>query len=245
MLRLCRTFSYTEEEITICRGLLFGCIYTTRVIKGDVFYASFMMSTGFWLTILINTFRNCLQRRYCFIAVRPSSSLVFREGVHQMTLGDDNVSTTIWPWFNQKVIQAVSRDFGGVITDANKNPTISVFEAREDVTFLKRKFVRHGAHVWAPIEIKTLVKMGTIRIRSTLFESEQACVIYSNILAEAWMHGEDVFNDFKQKIVEIVTLRGFNDPSLKIRDYQEYVEAYMANTLYPWNPDLNFLPTPL
>lgn len=238
MLRLCKAFNYTEEELRICKGLLFGCIYTTRVIKGDVFYASFMMSTGFWLTILINTFRNCLQRRYCFIRLRPDPNLVFREGIHQMTLGDDNVSTTVWEWYDQARIQAVCREFGAELTDAHKNPTISPFEDKTTVTFLKRRFVRSGQVSLAPIELKTLIRMATLRIRSSnVMECDQACAIYSNILAEAWMHGETVFDEFKNIIEHIVNIRGFQSISLKIRSYEDYVEAHAADTLTPWDLD--------
>lgn len=242
MLRLCRMCNYTEEELTICRGLLFGCVYTTRVIKGDVFYASFMMSTGFWLTILINTFRNCLQRRYCFIYLRPDPNLIFREGIHQMTLGDDNVSTTIWPWFHQKAIQAASREFGGVVTDAHKRLDIALFEDPSEVTFLKRSFVRRGDVVLAPIEIKTLIKMATLRIRNkNLMECDHACTLYSNIMAEAWMHGEEVFNEFRSVIDEIIAERGYHSIFLKLEPYERYVTAHAANQLSTWDPASNFL----
>jgi hypothetical protein len=234
---------YTAEELENLRLLLFGCIYTTRVCKGDVFITSYMMGTGFWATLLFNHIRNCLQKRYCFLVLKPVDLVAdFRDGIHQITLGDDNTATTIWPWFNQVAIQAVCKDFGAEITSADKTKQLTPFDSKESVTFLKRNFVRMPDGVMlAPIEVKTLIKMVTMRVKSELSMVDHCCTLYSNVLAEVWMHGEDLFNIFKEKILLIVEEHQWRSPYLVVLEYHEYKDRYSRGVLSVWDPSQNIL----
>jgi hypothetical protein len=237
LLRLASICNYTPREIQDLRNLLFSCQYTTRICNGDVFYANYMMCTGFWATILFNTIRNCLQRRYCYLLLKPKGHVdLFRDGVRQFTLGDDNVATTRWEWYNQQTIQVAAREFGAVITDSHKNSVVPKFDRKCDVTFLKRSFRLLDGVMVAPIELKTLVKMVTVRTRSSLSDIDHFCQLYSNVLAEAWMHGPEVFSYFSEKIATIVKSEGWISIYYKHLTYDAYLKMYRDGVLSVWDP---------
>lgn len=243
---LARVCHYTPEEINYVKMLAVSFIYMTRVIKGDVFYTSFMMPTGFWMTIFLNGVRNSLQRRYAFLTLYPRSEkqylrppVLFRDQVRQLVLGDDNIFTTKLRWFNQEAIQRALLDFGAVLTDASKRATITPFEKRGMVTFLKRYFVVRDEMVLAPIEKKTLVKMLTVRMKSTLSNVDHVSMIYSNVLSESWMWGENFFNYVAKRVEKIVVEDRLVSQYLVRRPYLEYVEMYRTGKLSVWNPLLS------
>jgi hypothetical protein len=239
LMEIARLCDYTLEELHCVNSLLHSCIFTTRVCKGDVFFSSFMMCTGFWLTLVFNTVRNCLQRRYCFIRLRPDPTLMFRDGVRQFTLGDDNVATTKWDWYTQPEIQRICKEFGAVVTDSHKNDVLPLFADKASVSFLKRRFVKDGSLTLAPIELKTLVKMVTVRVRGKLSDVDHVCTLYSNVLAEAWMHGPLVFEQFSSIIKEIVLVEQYDSPYNVHLTYDEYYERYSKGVLSLWDPSSN------
>lgn len=244
LMRLAQVCGYTTEDLRVLNLLLHSCIFTTRVCKGDLFYTSFMMCTGFWATILFNTVRNCLQSRYCFYQVRPTpSTLLFRDGVRLMTLGDDRVATTCWDWYNQLVLRAVSLEFGAVVTSASKSAVLAPFEVKSEVTFLKRRFAFLPNHspplLVAPIEIKTLVKMVRFALRGSMSEVDHHCQLYSNVLAEAWMHGPEVFEIFDEKISRVVGEARWASIYYRRFPFSEYVTRYSENVLSVWDPSSN------
>ena len=236
LISIAKACQYTAAEIHTINSLLHSCIFTTRICKGDVFYSTFMMCTGFWLTLIFNTIRNCLQRRYCFIRLRPHADLMFRDGVRQFTLGDDNVATTKWLWYNQQSIQEACKEFGAVITDSHKRQVISRFDVKESVTFLKRNFRPFQGLMLAPIEVKTLVKMVTVRVSGALSHVDHVCTLYSNVLAEVWMHGEELFNEFNDLIEKIVNEEGYVSAYLVRLSYEEYLLRYRDGALCLWDP---------
>jgi hypothetical protein len=241
--RLAEACNYTPEEIEIVRVLCVACCYTTRIIKGDVFLTSHTLPTGAWITLIMNCTRNSLQMRYCFYRLRPTSCTAdFRSCVRQWTLGDDNLNSTRVAWFNQPAIQAVMPEFGGILTDARKSIIMPLFSIRSEVTFLKRKFRMSEGMMLAPIELSTLIKMVTIRQTSELSKVDHQCTLYSNVMAEVWMHGEEMFNRFNTIIKEIIDEEKLVSTYLRIFTYQDYVDRYRAANLCIWDPLLNDQP---
>lgn len=238
---LAQRMSYSEMDLVVLRGLLIGCGYVTRVIKGDVFQTSYMMPTGFWLTIFANGIRNSLQRRYAFYYLRPCEEVGrFREGIRQITLGDDNLYSTRFEWFNQVAIQVAFKEFGAVLTSADKKDVIDRFDPFEKLTFLKRSFRRSGGVWYAPIELKSLIRMAFKRVKSkVLSETDQISTIYANILSEAFMHGEEVFNDFAKVVDEVAERLQLSECSSYIRkDFLAYEKLYLEGKMSVWRPNI-------
>lgn len=225
--------SYDERSLRILRNLLGSCSYVTRNIQGDYFQTSHMMPTGFWLTIFANGIRNSLQRRYAYFSLRPIDCTdTFRESVRQMVLGDDNIMTTNKVWFNQQAIQHVVKEFGAVLTSASKSSVIEKFDTAQTVSFLKRSFVIRDGVMFAPIEIKTLIKMGCKRVKSkNISDRDQVMGIYCNILSEAFMHGPEMFDRFYELVHSIGKLKGFVLPTMK---YDDYLTLHKENKLSVW-----------
>lgn len=233
---LAKICNYSSEDQRVLSNLLHSCSYVTRNIKGDLFQTTHMMPTGFWLTIFANGIRNSLQRRYAYFRLRPSNCTdPFRVSVRQLVLGDDNVMTTNKEWFNQQAIQFVVKEFGAVLTSANKLPNIEKFDTKESVTFLKRSFVVKGEFCYAPIEIKTLLRLGQYKVNSKSISAKtQNEIIYQNILSEAFLHGEEFFAEVSAIIYEICDFKGYDVPK---QPFAEYEALHRENKLSVWTPN--------
>jgi hypothetical protein len=168
---------------------------------------------------------------------------LFRDVVRQVVLGDDTVSTTSVSWYNQRVVQVIAREFGAKITSSRKDDVLTEFDDPAEVTFLKRRFVWRDGQCLAPIELKTLIKMLLWRSSGPLSLVDHEAMMMSNVLAESWMLGREVFDRFHGLITAFLRDNPRVSPHLVILTYDEYVERYASknNPLCLWDPLQNNL----
>lgn len=237
--RLAEMVGYSPSDVEFVYRLCLSAIYPIRSIKGDLFMMSCSMPSGFWMTIHFNCVRSSLQARYAFFRL-ASSDLRFRDHVSQMTLGDDVFATVdgvVAGWYHQIAIRDVLAEVGAIVTSATKEKELSLFDAADTVVFLKRKpRLLRGMRVWA-LELKTLDKMLCVRRKTAeLSDLEHHAVILSNVLAEAWMHGEEVFEKYRE-ICEGLAVKYH---LTKMREYrvlsfEGYLARYATSEFSGWS----------
>jgi len=234
--RICRILDYSSEEITITTNLLWGCVYTYRVIKNDVIALTFTMPSGFWITILINTLRNLLQFCYAWASLGYKSPI--RNYFCGFLLGDDNLNSFYDPTnsivFDQQVVNSIFKEFGGVMTSPSKGQELKKYESFEQSSFLKRRITLLEGVVVAPIEEKTLIKMLCIRTRSQLSPMEHHCETISNVLRESWMLGRERFVFYQRLCSLLIQKYSLKGSNLRVKEFDEYFLEYKKGGFVTW-----------
>jgi hypothetical protein len=239
---LAQLLQYMPGERNRVVLMALGCIYLARYLKGDVFITCSSMPTGFWLTIWWNCVRNSLQCRYAWHYWCPDFTLVYRAHVAFLFMGDDHtgtVSVFVCGWFHQLSLRDALRTIGYDLTAGIKERALTHFAKREEVTFLKRRFVWDG-DIWVvPIEKDTLFKMLAMRGPTTLSCVDHHATVLSNVLAESWMHGEAFYQKIRLFVEEQTALHQIVSRDLVVLSYGEYRNRYKCGILSTWDPATN------
>lgn len=234
-MRLASLSGYTTDELTMLNGLLVGSVYATHVVKQEVFVTSYTLASGYWLTLVCNSVRNCLQARYAFMRLRPCQ-VPFRSVVKQWVLGDDNEAgiRSDARWLGQRSVANVLREIGAELVSADKTSDLEDFMALDECTFLKRSFVLRGEKWWAPIAKETIVKLLTCRMPSKLSHMDHYSVVFDAVLAEAFLHGEEFFNEMMVMVNTLVAEYEIVSPMLRRLTYSQHMDRYVGGTFCVW-----------
>jgi len=234
---------YTQEDADMVFRLCMSSIYPTRSIKTDLFMLTCSMPTGFWMTIHFNCVRSSLQSRYAWCDLRRATGLKpnFRSHVRQMCLGDDLVATVddYAPWYNQIDIAKSLLSIGAIATSADKGKSLTAYDHRQFVLFLKRRITSvEGLVCWA-IEEKTLIKMLCMRRSSkTLNVREAHAIILMNILAECWMYGREKFDAYHDLVLRLgLEHELYVCVNWQPHEFDTYVDKYRKGELITWEPN--------
>ena len=148
--------------------------------------------------------------RYCYLVLNPVHECeTFKENVHLMTYGDDNVMgiSTCAPWFNHTSIQEVLADHGVTYTMADKESASVPFINIDDVTFLKRSW-RWDEDVkafLAPLEHDSIEKMLLTCVESkSVSPQQQALSIATSAVNEYFFYGKEVFEEKRKMMLDII-----------------------------------------
>jgi len=218
--------------------LSLGTIFTTRCIKNDLFLMAFTNPSGSLMTADDNSVGNSLTFRYPFRRAQQDGIIPegpFRPRVALRTLGDDNaknVRKDIAVW-DTAMIAKYMVEVGHVLTDAKKSGIVSQAGTVESISFLKRSFVKRLTRigeVWfAPIELKSIMKMVSVAVFSELSEKDHIAVLLSNGLRESFLHGEEIFTRFL-RIAEVAgnELDLLGNEFFQMRTFSYFEEEYLA-----------------
>lgn len=238
--RLAHHLGYTVEEKKRVWGLLMSSMHVTHVSKGDFWFTNFGLASGYWITLFLNCVRNSLQARYAYVSIGGYKVRPFRENIHQLVLGDDNIScvSANCPWFNQVSVAEALLEIGAKRTSSIKGKDLVPYEVFSEATFLKRRFVElEKGLIVCPIEKKTLCRMLTYRRKTTgISDHDHHAVILSTVLAESWMHGREYFEVMEQLARKLATEFDIAGSNFRVDAYEGYVERYKKGSLVTWNP---------
>ena len=128
--------------------------------------------SGHPFTVIVNSIVNSLYLRYAFYSLRPErDSHKFKDVVHLLTYGDDNVFgvSRSCPWFNHTTISEFLSTIGVTYTMADKEAASVPYINMRDVSFLKRTW-RWDTDLkcfLCPLEEKSIIKSLTMWLPSS------------------------------------------------------------------------------
>jgi len=136
----------------------------------------------------------------------------FRECVSYAVYGDDNLCTinpSVRAWFNAKNFAAECEKLGLTVTSADKTGDLAM-QPLDELTFLKRSFIRINGQIVGALETDTFTKMLSWtkcgkrhyyhRGEPVKWEPTTITMAASSCLMEASLHGEEFYNEIAQHI---------------------------------------------
>lgn len=188
----------------IRKGIATDISHPVVNLNGDVFQFFGGNPSGQPLTVIINSIVNSLYMRYAYLTLGYDLSQ-FRKEVKLMTLGDDNIMGSANPGFNHTAIAEVLRKLGVPYTMADKEQESVPFIHIKDADFLKRTFRKVENQIRAPLTTDSIYKPLCVYLeKGNICEEEQLAQSYLSGLMESSLHGKDFFDNFKEKMEEIL-----------------------------------------
>lgn len=240
---------YSPEDIRVMYALATDLTYPLIDHHGDIisFYGG--NPSGSPLTTILNSIVNSL---YIRIAYRDSGNPLasFKRFVNLTTFGDDNamgVGKTIQP-FNHTVIQRELAKYGIVYTMADKEAESRPFIHIDEVSFLKRKFVKmEDGRILSPLEWASVQKSLLTWVKSrSVSAPEQLFGTLSCALRESSLHSSSRFGEIRRIIDwSLENVKDFSDWSSQFPNvsYDEYREnlfegwEVLGKDFYDWARD--------
>jgi hypothetical protein len=219
------------------RYVLWMHIVQSSHICGNIVYnVTHCQPSGCPLTAIINSWYFLLLCRIVFLlcAMFYEASKMLRRGtlanmevynkcVAEVSYGDDNivaVHESISEWFNQQTMTEAFEVCGHIYTDEAKSGIQYVTRDLSEIAYLKRKFVFDDVayRYIAPLDLDVVLEIPQWTKKGSLAES----ILMGNIditLRELSLHGEQVFEKYKNIIKKECLNVGINYP---FRTFAEY-----------------------
>lgn len=234
---------YSPKDITMMRAMIGDISYSVIAFEGDMI--ELMGGThisGNSLTVITNSICGSLNLRCAFYNAFPPDNFrkrkKFRDYVSLMTYGDDNigsVSREVSDKFNIVVIASFLESYGQIYTMPDKeSELIPLMDSdRDSIEFLKRVDVYHP---------KLGYRLGAL-IEPSIFKFLQGCLkphdveqhgqdMLNTSLMEWFNHGEDVYEQRRKQVKEVVTLAGWDNLVTGVTlSYDDRVEIWKTKNL--------------
>jgi len=193
---------YTDEHMIIIFGFLLELIISTPIIVGSqLFISTHNLPSGIALTAFYNSLMNRTYSAYCYYKGclkrnRKPTVLEFLSDILDYVYGDDklvSVKDRCKDVFNPMVIKEVMMSIGLDFTPADKSEwkENNMFKPLSEVSFLKRRFLRHPKlnSVVGPLDVVSME--GTLNyIKNGVLDIEMTTVKLENFQREAFLHYE-------------------------------------------------------
>ncbi|APG76822.1 hypothetical protein [Beihai picorna-like virus 40] len=215
ILKIYKENGASASDLEYLRGFLSSVVSPIMLWEGHLLQFCSGQPSGQPLTVEMNSIVNSLLVRMAFYTIMEREypeikNPDFREWVRLAVYGDDNamgVDSRI-PKFNHTSIQAVFASWGIKYTMADKGADSVPYQTIEEVSFLKRSFRYHPQldAVVAPIEEESLSKKfywWTKSKNTPLSFPEQFQANFESQSREAYLHGEDYYEEFVRKCERI------------------------------------------
>ncbi|APG76743.1 hypothetical protein [Beihai picorna-like virus 123] len=226
-------FYGNHAEERNARHVLFFMLCMSFHLIGDVLAISYKgNSSGQWLTDLINSWANILYllMSYAMLCVNNTRRFPTKEDVRKylrlITYGDDflgAVSAAVVRWYNRASISALLKNYGIILTSAQKTDEMTPYDRVVDLSFLKSSFRKDG-DMWMPampmyVSYRELNWIKKSRMDDLLVKK---CMI-GDALRFAAYHGEGVYNNLLQEIKDEIDTKKDMDLYLEPPIYEDYL----------------------
>jgi len=223
---------WNESELALLKSYGYTIVFAIINMFGDLVRATHGVPSGCAVTSLFDSMANSIIFRYVFATVfkrlskdheifEENPSLLdpvknFKQNVHLITLGDDNVAWVKGKainYFNHISFAEIISEFGMEYTMAEKDAKLIPWIPMNEVTFLKRKFIwdERFNSFSAPLDWNSIEKMLLICVQSkSISMEEHACAVISCALREAYQHSDeryDYLHNLLQEVVDEVGIR--------------------------------------
>jgi hypothetical protein len=242
LIKFARDLGYSETDILAIETL---CAELTHPIV-DIDGAYVLFSAGIWisgnpLTVILNSIANSILLRMYFFYEYPDK--VYTDYVAVTTYGDDSKGTVKEgaPRFNPKRYAIWLESFGMKFTHPNKEDEIPEYYGFEEADFLKRNSVFHpdlGVEVGAldPKSMIRMLKCCILNRGNGLDTTDMSVENMGTSLGEAFLHGEEYYEDFRKKIANVAEKHKLT-PHVQKLDYtyadrvREWIDNYGPRAL--------------
>lgn len=150
------------EESHARLNIAMACLAPYHIAAGTVWRSHQGMVSGIPLTASGNSLANIFLLRMAYAAgcIRKGIPVDFSK-IRMCAYGDDHLVSVpnFLKWFNMQYLQQFFAKYGIVYTDAAKNADVKEFESLDDLTYLKRKFVKDGQIIQAPLDLNVIREM--------------------------------------------------------------------------------------
>lgn len=200
-------------------------IYTWLVDFETVYETQRGNKSGGYLTTVINCLANIIYSLYVWLVVTGIYDFkTFLDNVEETDYGDDklmSVSDEFADVFNYFAFKDVLTPLGHDITPGTKEGEETAFIPFEKLSFLKRGFKIDEEFVWAPL-LKRSIEGPFVWTQIHNYETEIWVNLITEQLGEAALHGEEYYNEFKEKLsgCKVSQLRK-DINSILLRDYNQ------------------------
>lgn len=233
---------YTEDDITIMRGIATEIAYSCVSFNGDLLIMLGSNPSGQNLTVYINCIVNSLLMRSAFFMLQPKNTRrrPFRKACSVMTYGDD-VKGSVAPgydWFNHISYAKYLAEHDMVFTMPDKESVPTEYMLDSDADFLKRKNVfnpdtglMHGA-----LDENSIFKsLHAVMVSDVVSLQDQCAGNIDGALREWWQHGRDVYEVRRGQMQEIASREGLTHMcSLLDETYEDrlhdFLQKYMGDS---------------
>jgi hypothetical protein len=254
LIQIAKEAGMSPEELQIIYGISVDTAYNVVDWNGTILRFMGGIPSGHPLTLLINSIINSLYMRCVYIELNSDHEAhSFKENVHLITLGDDNVCgvSETAEWFNHTAIQEVFAKVGITYTMADKTSESKPFIDISEVTFAKRgwRFDEELQRYMCVLEEASIMKSLHWRKNSGQVSDKAAAVdSVAGAMREYWYYGRDVYEKkrvFFQNLILEMGLDPYVDSTV-FRSYDYWVHVYFARSelkdrTHFWLKDVKYL----
>jgi hypothetical protein len=239
LIRICRDNGWSDEDLTIMRGLATDICYPLSNVFGTMVGMFGSNPSGHPLTTPINGMCNIMYMMLAAMDIEEERGVQeidyarFQDSLAILTYGDDNCASSSIPWLNHTTISTALEKRGVTYTMADKESESVPFINVKDVDFLKRKFIPSvyvQGVVQAPLDEGSILKSLSVCTRSkTITFKEQCAQIISSANTEYFQYGKKKFvreNAFLNELLDEFDLRCYL-PNCALKSFDElYIERF-------------------
>lgn len=194
-----------EENARVRRTLLASCLSTYHIVGDFIFHIDQGNPSGINMTSVLNCIVNSFLFRLAYIRTTGQRLTTFNDHIRAWFYGDDNlaaVHSDIQDTFTMKSLEKFFASIGMEYTAATKGEITTDFVDIDDIEFLKRRFVKVGTEVLAPLEKDVVYEI------PRWSESDPTLMIdqmqrFNSMLLEVSNYGKKQFNVDREKIIKI------------------------------------------
>jgi len=243
LIRLHERAGWSQHDLRVLWCIACDIIYAFVNYDGDLVEFFGSNPSGQLLTVIINGLVNCVYMRYCYCLLGDGTCNNFKDNVHLMTYGDDNVMNVnpSIPWFNHTAISEVFSSLDLVYTMADKTRDSQPYVCFGEMSFLKRKwrFDTDLGHYLAPLDETSIIGKGVmVGCESLALSREEWTAIKLKTASEAYFfHGRDKFEEMLKLFQEVYEELGFHltllGPTVKyFRSYEHLKNRWLEASGY-------------
>lgn len=224
---------YRPEHATIRETIIRDCFASKRLALkrgvGCLYQVHQSMPSGIPLTAVWNSLVNSLLFRVVYVLIGseegiPRSKLISNYSSHVAfaAYGDDHivrVSDVVFDWFNMKRISACMARYGIEYTMPDKSSEMQREISDENLQYLKRKFVKRGARIDAPLELNHILDILNWVQAKNDDEAREACAsAVMSVFIELTHHSRETYRLWYKKIIQACIKVGL---VVSVADYDE------------------------
>jgi hypothetical protein len=202
---VCVRAGYSEEQLQVVETLMYDIAFPVMNFDGDLVMTCGAEPSGHPLTVIVNSIVGSLLMRMAYINLQTKRS--FKEDVHLLVYGDDNLCATKEEAFNHTYISEFLATQGMIYTMADKSSESRPFVTFDECSFLKRTFRFHPElnSFVGPLDNSSLDKMLMYHIPSgAVSEENWAVEVLSTRCREKFFHGKEAFEAARTWSLELV-----------------------------------------
>jgi len=199
---IAKKVGYSYDALRIMRAMSYDLAYPLYNTNGDLHMFNGSNASGNSLTVDINCIVNVIYMMFAYSQFYDEEE--FFEKVAPAMYGDDNIAgiSRDRPNYNHTSISKFFATIGIKYTMADKNAISVPYRGIGDVSYLKRKFLKRGDRILAPLDPESLFKSLAYRTSIKHEDHEHTQEVLSNAQIEAYAYKDTKVRDAIDKIIE-------------------------------------------